>query len=125
MNISSAALQEIADFFEVLAVPTRLGILLAIGEREVCVCHLEAVLKLRQAAISQHLQVFKKNGWVISRRQGRFVYYKLSNPSVLPLIYEGARMKGVSQEQIEYFSTAPIEGCSCSLCNPNSNKPSC
>ncbi len=65
MNISLLVSEQISDFFEVLSVPTRLGILLAIGEREVCVCHLEAVLQLRQAAISQHLQRLKQNQMVV------------------------------------------------------------
>lgn len=121
MNISIAETQKIAGFFEVLSVPSRLGILLAIGEKEVCVCHLEAVLELRQAVISQHLQVLKRNDWVLPRRQGRFVYYRLKNPQVLTMIYEVARMNGVSQEQIEAFTRVPVPGCSCSLCSSSSN----
>lgn len=124
-NIYPALSQEIAGFFEILSVPTRLSILLAIGEREVCVCHLEAVLHLRQAAISQHLQVLKRSQWVLSRRQGRFVYYKLRAPGILALIYEAARLMGISDEHLAFFARVPAEGCMCSLCNPDSVKPSC
>ncbi len=125
MNISLLVSEQISDFFEVLSVPTRLGILLAIGEREVCVCHLEAVLQLRQAAISQHLQRLKQNQMVVARRQGRFVYYKLRDPQVLSLILEAARMQGLSEEQMETFTRVPVEGCLCSLCHPKNEKGIC
>ena len=125
MNISLLVSDQIAEFFEVLSVPTRLGILLAIGEREVCVCHLEAVLHLRQAAISQHLQRLKQSQMVVARRQGRFVYYRLKDPQVLSFISDVARMQGISSEQMDVFTRVPAEGCLCSLCNPQNEKNMC
>ena len=117
MNISKSAVFEesLAELFRLLAQPARLQILLVIGTEEACVCHLEAALGLRQAYISQQLMILRDAGLVTANRDGRNIYYRLSNPAVLNVILQAAEALGViSPGQI----TQPglIEGCPCPHC---------
>ena len=51
-----------AQIFKALAYRARLHILEALEQEEACVCHLEALLGLRQAYISQHLALLRQAG---------------------------------------------------------------
>jgi DNA-binding transcriptional ArsR family regulator len=85
---------KVSPLLDHLSNPFRLAILLSIGDGEACVCHLEAVLKKRQAYISQHLAGLREAGMLLSRREGRFVYYRLADPAWLDLIRTAGRLAG-------------------------------
>ena len=90
MNMSdrhSPGSENLAELFQLIGQPTRIQILLAIGDSETCVCHLEAVTGLRQAVISQHLMLLRKAGLVTPNRAGRNIFYRLDNPALLALSY--------------------------------------
>jgi ArsR family transcriptional regulator len=87
--------EEVSDLLKVLGHPTRIEILLEIGEGEACVCHLEAVLNQRQAYISQHLMVLREAGLLTTRQEGRYVYYRLRDQEILTLIRAAGKMLGV------------------------------
>ena len=108
-NISSV--ERISDLFQVIGQEARLQILLAIGKRETCVCHLEAVLGWRQAYISQHLKALREAGLVSDRRQGRYIHYRLIEPALLDLIFQAAKMRGVTLPDL-----APSQECGCPNC---------
>ena len=69
-----------ADLFRILSHPARLAILSILKDGEQCVCHIEAMLGLRQSCISQHLMVLREAGLVVDRRDGWNVYYRLARP---------------------------------------------
>ena len=69
--------------------------LFAIGSQEACVCHLEKLLKKRQAYISQHLMVLREAGLLETRRDGKYIYYRLSSPEVLQLVRSAAVLDGM------------------------------
>lgn len=102
---------EISPILESLSHPYRLAILLSIGDGEACVCHLEAVLKKRQAYISQHLTVLREAGAILARRDGRFVYYRLANPALLDLIRNAGRLAGA-----DITPPASSVTCGCPTC---------
>ena len=78
MNIkSSSEIKKISQLLRAISSTPRLRILLAIGTGEACVCHLEAKLGLRQAYISQHLMDLRKGKVLTSRREGRFIFYRI------------------------------------------------
>ena len=108
-NISN--IDDLARLLQVIGQPARLQILLAIGEGETCVCHLEAMLGLRQAALSQHLMALREAGIVSDRRQGRYIHYRLCNPSLLALIRQAAEMQHVTLPEL-----APSPQCCCPDC---------
>src|SRR5574340_1335298 len=76
----------IARPLQAIGSPQRIAILLAIGEGEACVCHLETALGWRQAYISQHLMALRKGGVLADRREGRYVFYRLADNRFLELI---------------------------------------
>ena len=91
-------------------------ILLELGRGEACVCHLEAKLGLRQAAISQHLMALRDGGIITARRDGRFMFYQLADSALLDLIRLAARAAGVPVEELESGSGAV---CECPMCAPS------
>ena len=72
-----------ADLCKVFSNPIRLEILNLLRDREMSVSELIAKTKLSQANISQHLAIMKYKGIVISRRNGKNIHYKLTNPKII------------------------------------------
>ena len=102
---------QIAAILKTISPPARLAILLAIGEGEACVCHLEAVLGQRQAYISQHLMALRQAEVLLDRRDGRFIYYRIANPALLDLVRDAGRLAGV-----EVLSPPAAVKCECPHC---------
>ena len=71
-----------AKLFRGFADPSRLSLLEALREGEYCVSELVAATGLTQSNVSGHLTCLKDCGLVISRQDGRFVYYRLADPQV-------------------------------------------
>jgi DNA-binding transcriptional ArsR family regulator len=108
-NISP--IEQVAALLQVIGQESRLQILLAIGEEEPCVCHLEATFGWRQAFLSQHLMALRKAGMVVTSRQGRNIHYRLSDPRLLTIIRQAAEYQGVNLPAL-----APSPECSCPNC---------
>lgn len=70
-----------AELFSALADKTRLRLLNLLLEGELCVCDLMRVLKEPQSKISRHLGYLRRAGLVEARRQGFWMYYRLSKPT--------------------------------------------
>lgn len=65
--------------FKALAEGARLRILALLLEGELCVCEIIAALELPQSTISRHLAYLRNYGWVRDRRQGAWMYYRMSD----------------------------------------------
>jgi DNA-binding transcriptional ArsR family regulator len=118
MNISNQenSSEKLAELFQILSQPSRLNILMALGAGEACVCHLEALLGERQAYISQQLVFLKEAGLVDFRRDGRNMYYHLSDHRSLDVI-KAAGITLDSKFQLLSIPN-PVPGCPCPHCNP-------
>ena len=102
-----------------IASSQRIAILLAIGMGEACVCHLETALGWRQAYISQHLMSLRKADILLDRREGRYVFYRLKDASLLDLITASARLSGLSFESVSaLINTQFHPSCECPQCVP-------
>jgi ArsR family transcriptional regulator len=113
------AAEKIGDLLQVIAPPPRIAILLAIGRQEACVCHLEAVLGWRQAYISQHLMALRGAEVLTDRRDGRYVYYKLRDASLLDLVLTAARLGGLPAESVRALPAPRTDpACECPHCAP-------
>jgi ArsR family transcriptional regulator len=111
--------EQIASPLEAIASPQRVAILLAIGRGEACVCHLEAALGWRQAYISQHLMALRKADVLQDRREGRYIYYRLTDSSLLDLVLASARLSGLSTESVSaLINTRVHPSCECPQCAP-------
>ena len=100
VNISSKASFSLAEAFRLLGQPVRIQILMTIAREEACVCHIEAALGIRQAAISQHLMVLRDAGVVAANRDGRNIFYRLAKPGLFEAICQVAAVAGVSAEDL-------------------------
>ena len=58
--------------------PTRVRILAALREGELCVCELCEALDVTQSTLSTHLQVIRKAGLVVTRKEGKWSYYAIA-----------------------------------------------
>lgn len=66
--------------FRALADPTRLRILNLIADREICVCYFVEILRISQPKVSRHLAYLRRAGIVASRREGKWMHYRLVAP---------------------------------------------
>ena len=85
----SIAVFNLADMFKLFGDSTRLRILWALSESEMCVCDLCALLKMKQSAISHQLKNLKQSRVVKSRREGKVVYYSLDDNHIRILLNLG------------------------------------
>ena len=77
-SASQLDVQPLARLFRALGDPTRVRIVALLVHGELCVCHLETALGLTQPNASRQLGILKAAGVVDSRREGTWVYYKVS-----------------------------------------------
>jgi DNA-binding transcriptional ArsR family regulator len=77
---------ELSDQFQLLSDPNRIKILYALSTEEVCVCDLSALLGMSDSAVSHQLRLLRALRLVKSRRDGRVIYYSLSDDHVTRLL---------------------------------------
>ena len=75
-------LRNLADFFSMFADPTRLKIISALSMSEMCVTDISNILKLNQTTVSHQLKLLKTMGTVKYRRDGKIIYYSLTNKMI-------------------------------------------
>ena len=111
-----------SELLKALAHPVRLQILDILRDGEQCVCHLEAVLGLRQAYISQQLMALRKAGLVTDRKDGVRVFYKVPDASVYALLDTAYNLLSrQAQKQGRLFSLTGLRkarprACHCPKC---------
>lgn len=82
---------ELAGIFKILGDSTRIKILYALSQRELCVCELSVLLGMTQSAISHQLSVLRISRLVKFRKEGKIVYYSISDEHVIKLLEMGVK----------------------------------
>ena len=82
-------LSDLSDLFKIFADSTRVKILYALFESEMCVCAIAELLGMTQSAISHQLRILKDANLVANRREGKTIYYFLSDDHVRTIIAQG------------------------------------
>ncbi|MDF2548222.1 MAG: regulatory protein ArsR [Anaerosolibacter sp.] len=82
-------LYDLAELFKVFGDTTRIKILYALFENEMCVCDIAVLLGMNQSAISHQLRVLKQAGLVKFRKDGKVVYYSLDDEHVKNIFDQG------------------------------------
>jgi len=82
-------LYDLAELFKMFGDSTRIRILYALFESEMCVCDISSLLGISQSAISHQLRVLKQAKLVRYRRDGKTVYYALADDHVKTIINQG------------------------------------
>ncbi len=116
MNENSAftdPYDSLAALFRALSHPARLAILEVLREGEACVCHIETLLGLRQAYVSQQLMLLRQSGLVSMRRQGWNVFYYISDPRVFEVLDQARAMLPAP---LPPLPRTPASQCTCPKC---------
>lgn len=82
-------LYDLAELFKVFGDSTRIRILWALTEAEMCVCDIAALLNMTQSAISHQLRVLKQTRLVKHRKDGKIVYYSLDDEHIRHIFDQG------------------------------------
>ena len=82
-------LYDLAELFKIFGDSTRIRILYALFEEEMCVCDIAQLLNMTQSAISHQLRLLKQSKLVKNRRDGKTVYYSLADDHVRTVINQG------------------------------------
>ena len=79
-------ISQMADIFKALSDPSRLKIVLALLNREHCVCDIAVICNQTDSAISHQLRILRALKIVKNRRDGKTIYYSLDDDHVVSLI---------------------------------------
>lgn len=80
---------DLAEFFKVFADSTRMKIIYALIEDELCVCDIAAIVGTTQSAISHQLRILKQSKLVKYRKEGKVVYYSLDDEHISEIVKKG------------------------------------
>ena len=82
-------LVELSEFFKVFGDSTRIKILSVLSQSEMCVCDIATLLQMGQSAISHQLRILKQMRLVKFRREGKTVFYSLSDDHIQTILAQG------------------------------------
>ncbi|MBE7001206.1 MAG: winged helix-turn-helix transcriptional regulator [Ruminococcaceae bacterium] len=80
--------QMVSDVFKQLSDSSRLRIFWLLCHREECVINISALVDMSSPAVSHHLRQLKASGLIVSRREGKEVYYKASSSEGSQLLHQ-------------------------------------
>lgn len=80
---------DVADFFKVFSDSTRVKILYALLESELCVCDIAAIISSSQSAVSHQLRILKQSKLVKYKKVGKVVYYSLDDDHIKDILEKG------------------------------------
>lgn len=88
-GLTSEEITGLSEIFKALGDPTRLRILQALSQEELCVCDLSAVLEMTQSAVSHQLRALRNLRLVKYRKEGKMVFYSLDDEHIINLFAQG------------------------------------
>lgn len=78
--------KRISEDFKILADPTRVKILYALSQMELCVCDIACIVSMTDSAVSHQLRLLRGRNMVKFQKVGKMAYYSLSDEHVIQLI---------------------------------------
>jgi DNA-binding transcriptional ArsR family regulator len=112
-----SSIAKVSDLLQAISPEPCLEILLAIGEGEACVCHLEAILGYRQAYISQHLMALREARLLNTRRDGKYIFYRLENTKILEMVELVAHLASTDLSIVTTWANHSRSSCDCPTCS--------
>lgn len=88
-SLLDVELAALAAFYKTFSDPTRLKILMALTEQEMCVCDIAAFLDISESGVSHQLRFLRNSGIVENRREGTVLYYRLTDDHVADILQIG------------------------------------
>ena len=77
-----------AEMFKQISDGTRLRILWLLCHCEECVSNIAAVMDMSDPAVSHHLKLLRTSGLIVSRRDGKEIYYRLADTAQAQLVHQ-------------------------------------
>lgn len=81
-------MEELTKIYSALSDKNRLRILILLSRKSLCVCELQAILKITVSTVSKHLSILKEAGFIIDEKDGKWVNYKINKSTTNPLIHQ-------------------------------------
>ena len=85
-NLSSPVVTKLASLFKVLGDETRVKIIYALSDGEMCVNEISQILDISQSAVSHQLKQLRTEGLVKTRRDGKNIYYSFDDEHVVDIL---------------------------------------
>ncbi len=105
-----------AETLKAIAHPTRLAVLEILRDGEQCVCHMEAMLGIRQARLSQQLMILREAGLVDVRREGLNIFYHVVSQRIFGVVDAAYALGGKTRRPFVH-KHGPTS-CPCPKCAP-------
>src|SRR5699024_885632 len=105
-----AELDARTSLFAVLSDPTRLRLLSALKQEELCVCDLSVLARVGESTVSHQLRLVRTHGFVSFRREGRMAYYARADPGLRPLLDGTVPVWRSGSRSAPACNTAPVNG---------------
>ena len=77
---------DLADFYKIFGDTTRVKILYALDKSELCVCDISLLLGMSVSAVSHQLKTLRDSNLVKTKREGKVIYYSLSDDHVKSIL---------------------------------------
>lgn len=84
--LDSSVVSKLSSFFKVIGDETRVKIIYALSQKEMCVGEISQILNISQSAISHQLKQLKLEGQVKARRDGKNIYYSLDDEHIVDIL---------------------------------------
>lgn len=82
-------MKDLANFFFLFGDYTRVRILYALAQEEICVCDIAEIIDMSQSAVSHQLRLLKNHRLVKSERRGKMVFYSLDDHHIQEILDVG------------------------------------
>jgi len=84
-------MKEFMGVAKALADDNRTRVLMALADGELCVCRIIELLQLAPSTVSKHLEILRRAGLIESRKDGRWIYYRIADSDAPPAAREAVR----------------------------------
>lgn len=88
-RLEEEQIRDVAAIFQAMGDPTRVRILHALVQSEMCVCDLAAALEMTQSAVSHQLRNLRNLRIIKRRKEGRVAYYSIDDEHIKTLFETG------------------------------------
>ncbi len=93
-TVDEGAIKRSSRIFKALSDPSRLRMMRLLAVRDLCVCEVMAALDMTQPTASHHLNILEDTGLLRAKREGKWTFYGIAEPSLVDLIERIGRRLG-------------------------------